>query len=153
MEVIPLQMYPLCNALGILHECGGDPHHMDAAFHIYLYSPRVWRWSLVSALCRIYTLVFSTYVEVILCSICKKFFKFCILHVCGGDPRSNSMVSFHRRYSPRMWRWSLDLISIYCRHFVFSTYVEVIPITTASGLFKNSILHVCGGDPSNHHHN
>ena len=31
--------------------------------------------------------------------------------------------------------------------YVFSTYVEVIPVTPKDGYQINSILHVCGGDP------
>ena len=30
---------------------------------------------------------------------------------------------------------------------VFSTYVEVIPVTPSAPLSISSILHVCGGDP------
>ncbi len=33
------------------------------------------------------------------------------------------------------------------QHFVFSTYVEVIPVDDAPQDIKAGILHVCGGDP------
>ena len=46
-----------------------------------------------------------------------------------------------------MWRWSCAgrAWSQYC--WVFSTYVEVIPVTPSAPLSISSILHVCGGDP------
>lgn len=52
---------------------------------------------------------------------------FSILHECGGDPTSNKAV---------------DMIK-----FVFSTSVEVIPISSFDMSLKACILHTCGGDP------
>ena len=50
-------------------------------------------------------------------------------------------------YSPRMWRWSLEIWSAFLFECVFSTYVEVILLLTVSFGSRYSILHVCGGDP------
>ena len=50
-----------------------------------------------------------------------------ILHVCGGDPGSQSQVHVKR--------------------VVFSTCVEVILKTHISSINSTGILHVCGGDP------
>ena len=58
----------------------------------------------------------------------KLFFRhFCILHVCGGDPKSGRLA--------------------YSLLRVFSTYVEVIPGLRFAEVLGLSILHVCGGDP------
>ena len=47
-----------------------------------------------------------------------------------------------------MWRWSqLEVLFVHSR-FVFSTYVEVIPIPIFRHDTVLSFLHVCGGDPS-----
>ena len=53
--------------------------------------------------------------------------KWCILHVCGGDP-------------DLMQRFGTDIV-------VFSTYVEVIPNAKEAEILEVGILHVCGGDP------
>ena len=50
-------------------------------------------------------------------------------------------------YSPRVWRWSCFDWRIELQDLVFSTCVEVIPITKHSEAVTPSILHVCGGDP------
>ena len=91
-----------------------------------------------------------------------------ILHVCGGDPcawpvprwinlvfstyvevilESKDFLSNLAGYSPRMWRWSW-LSNRQPRHVpVFSTYVEVIPLSHITIVSTPCILHVCGGDP------
>ena len=50
------------------------------------------------------SIVFSTYVEVILLTGFKKFFSTSILHVCGGDPAIGALSGASFAYSPRMWR-------------------------------------------------
>ena len=61
----------------------------------------------------------------------KEFIALCILHVCGGDPKSGRLA--------------------YSLLRVFSTYVEVIPGLRFAEVLGLSILHVCGGDPINAH--
>ena len=46
-----------------------------------------------------------------------------------------------------MWRWSRLRSKLNVCNCVFSTYVEVIPITPLRLKIGLSILHVCGGDP------
>ncbi len=46
-----------------------------------------------------------------------------------------------------MWRWSSVLLQIKGWQKVFSTYVEVIPISRYENGLSFRILHVCGGDP------
>ena len=73
------------------------------------------------------SIVFSTYVEVIL-GYSKALAGFvCILHVCGGDPKLKSKAT--------------------SKLSVFSTYVEVILFILTLKTIPRSILHVCGGDP------
>ena len=72
-------------------------------------------------------MVFSTYVEVILCR-----WWWC------------QMVW---TYSPRMWRWSSLRRWSPWSCLVFSTYVEVILGDQSRKLTGIGILHVCGGDP------
>ena len=112
----------------ILHVCGGDPHRMLHFHYHEQYSPRMWRWSLPLKSSPISITIFSTHVEVILQSFYLVMIKTGILHTCGGDPFSTSLIVFTYLYSPHMWRWSL----IFIRHsqflLVFSTHVEVIPI-------------------------
>ena len=46
-----------------------------------------------------------------------------------------------------MWRWSYYFRYALQRHYVFSTYVEVILNMNSSRNTVFGILHVCGGDP------
>ena len=87
----------------------------------------MWRWSWSKRWCQRHTL--------------------CILHVCGGDPRGRRQVFKLEMYSPRMWRWSFQLVKIRNHWSVFSTYVEVILYGYFRKRQPSSILHVCGGDP------
>ena len=103
-----------------------------------------WHWHYGWRFCR----VFSTYVEVILTNHRDWAFWLSILHVCGGDPTAIHHARCMCMYSPRMWRWSskLDINTIDSN--VFSTYVEVILNKYSTGSPPDSILHVCGGDPT-----
>ena len=147
VEVIPRSTTARVNSTGILHVCGGDPLLVSLVIFCDKYSPRMWRWSLRLKTGLKVSMVFSTYVEVILFAIANCWSGSCILHVCGGDPSSNHTRNSCCEYSPRMWRWSR------CLHFqkrsfnVFSTYVEVILIIYFCWSFEECILHVCGGDP------
>ena len=115
-----------------------------------MYSPRMWRWSLLKSQKNRKTTVFSTYVEVIPCNWAPGLVELGILHVCGGDPRIPREVLHLIQYSPRMWRWSrLAGMKMGCL-FVFSTYVEVILGKPFPCLCQCRILHVCGGDPNWH---
>ena len=126
VEVIPLQMYPLCNALGILHVCGGDPMFNGQGNNAIQYSPRMWRWSYQYETSWSVKSVFSTYVEVILPLRYRVHSGYGILHVCGGDPLDPDQGADYSKYSPRMWRWSLHSLVEPSNSLVFSTYVEVI---------------------------
>ena len=85
--------------------------------------------------------------EVILFTCCLILYIKCILHVCGGDPKTYNFSLKSPQYSPRMWRWSSPMCSSSASCFVFSTYVEVILIITIKNFLSFCILHVCGGDP------
>ena len=111
------------------------------------YSPRMWRWSSTVPLTVIVWIVFSTYVEVIPQNDPWSILHSGILHVCGGDPQQSNFELNHFLYSPRMWRWS-QLEGLEMNKFwVFSTYVEVIPLPASAFGASRGILHVCGGDP------
>ena len=127
VEVIPELQRLLSNSSSILHVCGGDPNPSSWWTVDNVYSPRMWRWSLLLSPLLHNQTVFSTYVEVILLFsslICEPLG---ILHVCGGDPTSRKLFKIKWWYSPRMWRWSW--------------------LTSNPGHHQDSILHVCGGDP------
>ena len=117
------------------------------AMNLGLYSPRMWRWSFDWWWVDARDWVFSTYVEVILSAALDMTISNGILHVCGGDPASCLLPLKHRKYSPRMWRWSSYVCPCLSLCRVFSTYVEVIPSTGLVPKVISSILHVCGGDP------
>ena len=68
----------------ILHVCGGDPTY--DANDVY------------------FSVVFSTYVEVIPSIFHEAGSQNCILHVCGGDPFIQRWIWLKQKYSPRMWR-------------------------------------------------
>ena len=72
--------------LRFLHVCGGDPTINFTWTIIFLFSPRMWRWSLPLAMKCQSGLVFSTYVEVILKLSLAITTYLSFLHVCGGDP-------------------------------------------------------------------
>ena len=133
----------------ILHVCGGDPILLFMSIGTTKYSPRMWRWSQLLLNVLLIGLVFSTYVEVILKGISSIFFQLGILHVCGGDPNLYRAYLKSKRYSPRMWRWSLNTLIELIGLVVFSTYVEVILLGVITVPSLSSILHVCGGDPKN----
>ena len=131
----------------ILHVCGGDPKVWFKNLNIGEYSPRMWRWSSAKSIVISFSIVFSTYVEVIPPTVhafhkCQR-----ILHVCGGDPRRKRIYRATSMYSPRMWRWSCKKARCWELWKVFSTYVEVILICLIWVLSLSRILHVCGGDP------
>ncbi len=113
--------------ISILHVCGGDPVARHVSVPDLKYSPRMWRWSSANSM------VIS--------------FSIGILHVCGGDPKRSLTFLYNVKYSPRMWRWSLNRQGVPSKHFVFSTYVEVILTCSWCWWRYWCILHVCGGDP------
>ena len=147
VEVILIAFICMENLIWILHVCGGDPPESGLLGGEDRYSPRMWRWSPPLTYIYIITLVFSTYVEVILTQKRYRILVLGILHVCGGDPIGSQFKSIYKEYSPRMWRWSHSLKAIYISVRVFSTYVEVILIRFTTLKNGNRILHVCGGDP------
>ena len=147
VEVILSAVLLLLMVMSILHVCGGDPIVPVCGFLIIPYSPRMWRWSHIWNIHCVGSMVFSTYVEVILTNPLRNYHNGSILHVCGGDPKLFDYISLQARYSPRMWRWSrLAGMKMGCL-FVFSTYVEVILGKPFPCLCQCRILHVCGGDP------
>ena len=111
----------------------------------------MWRWSYLTAYKGLWATVFSTYVEMILFCWSPTMIVLCILHVCGDDPNPISKYPEAHKYSPRMWRWSLQIKWTLWLLFVFSTYVEMIPPTHFVLDPIQGILHVCGDDPSNHY--
>ena len=72
--------------INFLHVCGGDPGRLLLPIGITLFSPRMWRWSWWWSHVRSLTIIFSTYVEVILCLYFRIKRVSYFLHVCGGDP-------------------------------------------------------------------
>ena len=92
--------------VGILHVCGGDPICFTWSNRANQYSPRVWRWSYVGISKKRFLGVFSTCVEVILVQIVTSINTNGILHVCGGDPDTDTTAGGFAGYSPRVWRWS-----------------------------------------------
>ena len=54
------------NFSSILHVCGDDPLDLTSFDPTDMYSPRMWRWSLLSQSYNHYFWVFSTYVELLL---------------------------------------------------------------------------------------
>ena len=74
--------------------------------------------------------------------------KLSILHVCGDDPKLGEYTNIVLQYSPRMWRWSLTSVNFIIFIAVFSTYVEMILPNSLVYFCGQSILHVCGDDPS-----
>ena len=64
--------------------------------------------------------------EVILVSLLALLLVFSILHVCGGDPGDTGDTYDAKKYSPRVWRWSLRMKQAQSGVEVFSTCVEVI---------------------------
>ena len=106
VEVILYPKIQFLARLRILHVCGGDPFPANYYFFLFMYSPRMWRWSCSQLRIADRALVFSTYVEVILKNHSYIVTAESILHVCGGDPVRNCELLIGLLYSPRMWRWS-----------------------------------------------
>ena len=148
VEVILKGLLGTLYPTSILHVCGGDPWIPWEKTKKNMYSPRMWRWSLPHPSLMGSNQVFSTYVEVILCGKPIKVHDASILHVCGGDPRLACVSAVFVLYSPRMWRWSLSPTASTEGRRVFSTYVEVILRYHLLQCLFQSILHVCGGDPT-----
>ena len=108
----------------------------------------MWRWSCKLRALLTQQLVFSTHVEVILYFFFDQFDRSCILHTCGGDPKSCITLFLQNQYSPHMWRWSRIVEGLDSFARVFSTHVEVILLMMVWLHLLKSILHTCGGDPS-----
>ena len=131
-----------------LHVCGGDPLPCDFTSLIFLFSPRMWRWSWLQYSQLHMSFVFSTYVEVIPMQKYnpknyKKVFSTYVEVILVHEERLDGS----KKFSPRMWRWSWIWDSTVRLFEVFSTYVEVILVSTSGTLASISFLHVCGGDP------
>ena len=107
MEVILKKELSKAPKFRFLHVCGGDPAFAETLLES--------------------TIVFSTYVEVILSYGNLGLWLWCFLHVCGGDPT--------------------DCICSSGVAVVFSTYVEVILDILHNFISVACFLHVCGGDP------
>ena len=90
----------------VLHVCGDDPNSLFSCFFKFSCSPRMWRWSFISFQIDVRSIVFSTYVEMILWSAYRLRKWRGVLHVCGDDPRYVEAALNTRWCSPRMWRWS-----------------------------------------------
>ena len=84
MEVIPRYSRESLVLLSFLHVCGGDPRNGASTLST--------------------SLVFSTYVEVILYVSRMIFANDSFLHVCGGDPKRARDREEKIVFSPRMWR-------------------------------------------------
>ena len=86
VEVIPTCWIHSNTDWYFLHVCGGDPYLYPFANTSWAFSPRMWRWSYDYVMSPDFSMIFSTYVEVILllwvCAPPGTNF----LHVCGGDP-------------------------------------------------------------------
>ena len=147
MEVILFIGHYINNCLSFLHVCGGDPIEANRCYRKATFSPRMWRWSWTHGSLALSLKVFSTYVEVILDIYLFGGNGDGFLHVCGGDPRIEHLITHNELFSPRMWRWSWTHGSLALSLKVFSTYVEVIPNSLNSVLSRSGFLHVCGGDP------
>ena len=87
VEVILSRSQNAASLWCILHVCGGDPWSSVTAYPLWVYSPRMWRWSYLFVHLRLKVQVFSTYVEVIPWCKLHTSMNQSILHVCGGDPR------------------------------------------------------------------
>ena len=131
VEVIPHNFRRWTHKCCVLHVCGGDPHLGIRDADSLKCSPRMWRWSLPLQQCSKQMLVFSTYVEVILREMLKRFLKLCVLHVCGGDPFSVATCIAFEWCSPRMWKQIFNMSSeqlIYrilsCRFFNFCLTIK-----------------------------
>ena len=144
--ILPNSPSPASTAC-ILHVCGGDPKLKTNRDFNVVYSPRMWRWSLLSLNWLSSYSVFSTYVEVIPTLPPELVLVVSILHVCGGDPSIPTSWPSKSGYSPRMWRWSSASAVLSALVSVFSTYVEVIRRRCLCFKGPICILHVCGGDP------
>ena len=148
VEVIPNFTVDDNSGVGILHVCGGHPKRTGVLVGGHQYSPRMWRSSHSLQNCFQVNLVFSTYVEVILCWLATTIDFSGILHVCGGHPMLTCNHNRLFRYSPRMWRSSFLLLNLELFVLVFSTYVEVILVAVFWPVSGSGILHVCGGHPA-----
>ena len=87
------------------------------------------------------------YVGVILASETEYDPKKSIPHVCGGDPPPASFSALSNKYSPCMWGWSFFFAFLDVFIKVFPMYVGVILRKGEHVHLRDSIPHVCGGDP------
>ena len=129
VEVILIFAIISYNSCNFLHVCGGDPITTISSNANKLFSPRMWRWSQLTRTIGIQSKIFSTYVEVILILKRSVIQTMNFLHVCGGDPESETGNDEWKKFSPRMWRWSSPTNRDALNELIFSTYVEVIPIS------------------------
>ena len=145
--VIPLFQKANQKRPGIPHVCGGDPVWDPKYKFKVSYSPCMWGWSSLSAICQSLMSVFPMYVGVILPGIALDPHIDSIPHVCGGDPKQKFGSEMKAKYSPCMWGWSLLKTNVQIGFCVFPMYVGVILSRNSAVRWKLSIPHVCGGDP------
>ena len=147
VEMILRLLTGILVVISVLHVCGDDPFWNLKQFSKPWCSPRMWRWSYSSLNAHSGTLVFSTYVEMILSVTLIFPSTLSVLHVCGDDPKASRLLTVASGCSPRMWRWSYDYDPYLLEVEVFSTYVEMILTRSQFPLTMLCVLHVCGDDP------
>ena len=131
--------------LSFLHVCGGVSEAKTVNALTQAFSPRMWRCFLQKAIPSDPHSVFSTYVEVFLCSDSSMVKSHRFLHVCGGVSIDSQLQTAGSSFSPRMWRCFPKRKLKSFRYPVFSTYVEVFPQWFLRRQTSPGFLHVCGG--------
>ena len=102
---------------------------VDAFMRVSQFSPRMWRCFYKPNKISLSVSVFSTYVEVFLAQTHFGQHRDRFLHVCGGVSGDPSKPVIAAGFSPRMWRCFHSKKLNGHRRAVFSTYVEVFPLS------------------------
>ena len=110
------------------HACGDGPASTTSGNDAFVFSPRVWGWSVVlsDGLLRL-----------------RRF-----PHACGDGPHPDWACNYAREFSPRVWGWSVRPASVRLDAKVFPTRVGMVRTRQPSGCGRGRFPHACGDGPS-----
>ncbi len=131
--------------LSLLHVRGGVSKSSRTNRRLYKSSPRPWRCFHQRPPRSTIRSVFSTSVEVFLKASCLLPKWTGLLHVRGGVSNSLPVRVLPPESSPRPWRCFCRLSLQSLPYSVFSTSVEVFPVSGSRAFDKAGLLHVRGG--------
>ena len=135
------------NRPSIPYACGDEPFYLINWWIHFKYSLRMWGWTRNSPLPSLHHIVFPTHVGMnhhcqMVWYGCR-----CIPYACGDEPFFHFKFLFFKRYSLRMWGWTIRFSWVTPTIQVFPTHVGMNLLTQMLNTIQMSIPYACGDEP------